>query len=309
MLMSIIEKVKERIKTVNQHAHRYDEIHTYDYLLANEFDLDYDEIEALEECRQTNAPIKSKVIRAKISKSYHETKYRSVMASEYDEHNQPISRRCLSVKKTISTSRRTKEYQAELDKYFKNILEDYSSKGKKARGTLYERYIGYCFEAEGVNVEYRGINCSKEGKGDGGIDLICRHGNYTFIVQCKNYFDKFAVAPKDVLALQGTIDLYLKGNHNPAETVLGIFFATSRFSDIAKDFGYKLGLELQEGKKLFTPFPIIKCKLSDDGKSYYYLPTDSQYDDITLDLGQGDCYCQTVAETEVRGFRRYQKTV
>lgn len=52
-------------------------------------------------------------------------------------------------------------------------------------GSLYEKFTGQTFEAEGYEVEYLGLTA---GFNDGGIDLILRKGNDTIFVQCKHSF-------------------------------------------------------------------------------------------------------------------------
>ncbi|EBV5760948.1 restriction endonuclease [Salmonella enterica subsp. enterica serovar Enteritidis] len=52
-------------------------------------------------------------------------------------------------------------------------------------GSLCEKFTGQAFEAEGYEVEYRGLTA---GFNDGGIDLILRKENDTIFVQCKHAF-------------------------------------------------------------------------------------------------------------------------
>ncbi|MDK7209562.1 restriction endonuclease, partial [Klebsiella quasivariicola] len=56
-------------------------------------------------------------------------------------------------------------------------------------GSLYEKFTGQIFEAEGYEVEYLGLTA---GFNDGGIDLILRKGNDTIFVQCKHSFKEGA---------------------------------------------------------------------------------------------------------------------
>ena len=158
--------------------------------------------------------------------------------------------------------------QHKLDDYV-NFLRTPS--GKKMRGLLYEQYVGYIWEKEGYNVEYRGIDRYNQGKGDEGIDLICCYGGYTWIVQCKNYFRK-TIKPKDILELRGTIELY-KNEHDGI--VRGAFFTTSSFSDISKQIANALNIELFEPRGLSNPtfFPMIKCLMCED-EQIYILPHD-----------------------------------
>ena len=82
------------------------------------------------------------------------------------------------------------------------------------------------------------------------------------------------------------------------------FVTTSILSDDADNVAKKLHIRLMGLEYMPEVFPIVKCKTNADGKGVYYLPTDSQYDDITLNLGQGDFYCLTVKEAEEKGFTR-----
>ena len=193
---------------------------------------------------------------------------------------------------------RTKRYQAELDNYFAKCNDSPSLLGE-----LYERYIGYKLEMQGYSVEYHGIQCKKHHQPDNGIDLIGRHGKYTIIVQCKYRTDIDGAFQGGVIRdLFGAWYIYKQDHQN--ENVSGRFVTTGILSDDADNVAKKLHMRLMGLEYMPKVFPIIKCKTNAGSKALYYLPTDSQYDDIMLNLGQGDFYCQTVAEAEAKNFRR-----
>lgn len=62
---------------------------------------------------------------------------------------------------------------------------NYSDLDPHAWGSLYEKYCGQKFAADGYEVDYRGLTA---GFNDGGIDLILRKDDNTIFVQCKHTF-------------------------------------------------------------------------------------------------------------------------
>ena len=184
--------------------------------------------------------------------------------------------------------------QQELDAFWN------SPKNAAEIGRLYERYIGYLNEMNGFNVEYFGI---EKGNQDLGRDLICRKQNHTVIIQCKNWSQASTIYAQPIYQLYGTTAHYAK--LHPDETVECAFLTTTRrFENNALSAARALGVTL---KSLPMPsrFPIIKCKIHREfngEKRHYYLPGQGLYDSIRLDLNNGDCFCQTVAEAEQAGF-------
>ena len=185
------------------------------------------------------------------------------------------------------------QYQMELDQWFRDNFTGTAIQ----QGQLYERYVGYRWEIENYKVEYVGIN--RRGQGDGGIDLICRDGEYTWIVQCKNR--KNNVSLGEIQRHSGVIKSYALAH--PDEIVGGAFFTTSFFSSQSINEADKLDIVLFGNEKLPECFPIIKCKV-ENNRRFYFFPTDEGYDEIELDFDSGDCYCLTVSEAEKKGFRR-----
>ena len=187
------------------------------------------------------------------------------------------------------------EYQKELEGYLVSQM-----KNSIKRGHLYERFIGSQLEKNDCKVEYRGIKCKQKGVGDGGIDLICRKNTKTLLIQCKNW--KKNIPPKDVLQLIGSLVNYSKEHSD--EIVKGAFFAASFFTVNARKEAKKSGIELFEKRELPDHFPMIKCYTDKNKRRFYYLPMDIYYDEIDLNLSNGDCYCLTVLEAEMKGYKR-----
>ena len=188
------------------------------------------------------------------------------------------------------------KYQQELDEYFRRSREG------RARGDIYERFIGFLFERNRCQVEYKGIKSRCSGQGDGGIDLICCNGDKIFLIQCKNW--KKNIPPKEVQALIGAVENYK--NDYPDKEVKGAFFTNSFFSYRAIEEAQKYGIELVPNMVLPKySFPMIKCNIDiNKNKKKYYLPTDDNYDEVKLNIQNGDCYCLTVLEAEFKGFKR-----
>ena len=187
------------------------------------------------------------------------------------------------------------EYQKELEGYLVSQM-----KNSIKRGHLYERFIGSQLEKNGCKVEYWGIKCKQKGIGDGGIDLICRKNTKTLLIQCKNW--KKNIPPKDVLQLIGSLVNYSREHSD--EIVKGAFFAASFFSANARKEAKKSGIELFEKRELPDHFPMIKCYTDKNKMRFYYLPMDIRYDEIDLNLSSDDCYCSTVLEAEMKGYKR-----
>jgi len=206
------------------------------------------------------------------------------------------------------SSLNTKERnQLALDKYLK-------SRTNWQIGRDYERYIGFIYESDGYDVSYQGII---EGYEDLGRDLVCKKENVIHIVQCKCWSTHKVIREKHINQLYGTTIKYMidhginikkrYGNSLFPEFksevyVKPVFFTSTEYSKVAKDFADALGVELIENKKIET-YPLIKCNISQSGEKIYHLPFDQQYDNTKLNR-QGCFYAATINEAEEKGFRR-----
>ncbi len=176
-------------------------------------------------------------------------------------------------------------------------------------GKMYERYIGYLYESQGYDVEYRGIEM---GLKDGGIDLICRKNGEILLVQCKNWKLDSTIYEKHICQLYGASKFYDK-DHIQQEYIGGlfadidwdratpVFVTTTKLDDHAREVANKLEVEVRNitfDKK----YPIIKCNIN-AGEKIYHLPIDQMYD-YTKICKPGECYVSTVKEAEAKGFRR-----
>lgn len=184
--------------------------------------------------------------------------------------------------------------QMALDRYWKR------PKSKWHIGKIYERYVGYLFEAEDYDVEYVGIF---KGLEDLGRDIIARKGDELVIVQCKNWSQFKTIFEKHIFQFFGTVFQYK--DENKDVKVRAIFYTTTKLSDLARRFAQELGIELKEEYKMQTDYPCIKCNVSGvGGTKIYHLPFDQQYDKVKIEKNKGEFYCKTVAEAEGKGFRR-----
>ena len=82
-----------------------------------------------------------------------------------------------------------------------------------------------------------------------------------------------------------------------------MLYTSARYSDAAKDAARVQGVELKI-EELNRSYPMIKCKVSADGEKIYYLPFDSFYDKVKIDLHRDEYFVQTVNEAVEKGFRR-----
>ena len=167
-------------------------------------------------------------------------------------------------------------------------------------GIMYERYVGYIYEKEGYTVNYHG---AKEGKRDMGRDLIASKGNLVVVIQCKYWSQFKSVFENEIFQFFGTVFQYKK--QNKGKRVRGIFYTTTKVSDLARDFAEELGIELKENFKMDKTYPCIKCNVSGVNKTkIYHLPFDQQYDHVLIEPKKGEFYCKTAQEAEKNGFRR-----
>lgn len=177
-------------------------------------------------------------------------------------------------------------------------------------GKMYERYIGYLYEMDGYDVEYRGIEM---GLKDGGIDLICRKGGEILLVQCKNWSIESTIYEKHICQLFGASHFYNKdrmqgkyaeGVDNVGrKRIIPVFVTTTDLDDHALDVSKTLGVVVRN-IPLEKSYPIIKCNVN-NGERIYHLPIDQMYDKTKVcDKREGECYVSTVLEAEQKGFRR-----
>lgn len=183
--------------------------------------------------------------------------------------------------------------QMALDRYWSR------SKPKWLLGRIYERYVGYLYEAQGYSVEYTGIFHGYE---DLGRDLICVKGNEIIVIQCKNWSQFKTIYEKHIFQFFGTVFQYR--DINKKKKVKAIFYTTTELSELARRFAQELGIDLKEKEKMIKDYPCIKCHISNSKEKIYHLPFDQQYDNTKIEINKGDFYCCTVEEAEKKGFRR-----
>lgn len=171
-------------------------------------------------------------------------------------------------------------------------------------GRAYERYMGYCYEKEGYDVEYHGI---MEGFCDAGRDLIATRGRTTKIIQCKCWALHKEIHEKHIAQLFGTtVKYHIERRSDVGIIVGGVFVTSTRLSSMAMSFAKELNIEVRQNTPL-EEYPIVKCNVGRDEfgaeSLIYHLPMDQQYDRTKV-CNPGECYVGTVAEAEALGFRR-----
>lgn len=187
--------------------------------------------------------------------------------------------------------------QLALDRFWKR------RKSKWFIGILYERYIGYLFEEKGYVVNYHGI---EKGLEDRTRDLICKKGNQTVLIQCKNWSEYRTIYDKHIFQFFGSVFQYQ--HNNPEEKVTAMFYTSTKLSDLARIFANELNIGIEEQCKFDITYPSIKCNISKgSGEKIYHLPFDQQYDKVNIEKNKGEFYSLTVAEAESKGFRRAKK--
>ena len=119
-------------------------------------------------------------------------------------------------------------------------------KTSRDKGTEYELYVGSLYKKKGYYVEYNGIN---KGSRDGGIDLICHHGRYTEVVQCKCY-SRRSISRNEICQFYGAAKYYAA--RHMQEVVSYSFWTTVEVTDDTEvfDVAMNLGIKLYSGYKI-----------------------------------------------------------
>ena len=199
---------------------------------------------------------------------------------------------------------------------YQRALERYCSRNKSNAeiGRDFERYIGYLYETDGYDVQYKGII---DGFEDRGRDLVCKKNGETLVVQCKYWSKKKTIHEKHINQLFGTtVKLYFEENPDATiydyanaitfGTIKPIFITLTTLSDVAKSFAHSLGVQVIERTEI-PSYPMIKCNINTNTEErIYHLPFDQQYDKIKIDK-PGEFYAMTVKEAEEKGFRRAKR--
>ncbi|SEV90730.1 restriction endonuclease [Kaistella antarctica] len=204
---------------------------------------------------------------------------------------------------------KTEILQKALDNYVKRKMN------KSEVGADYERYIGHIYEKKGYKVIYHGI---KKGINDLGIDLICKKGSETLLIQCKNWRRSIQIHENAINQLFGTSMKYYLDNYDHSliglkgtlfeeigipfdNNLQPIFVTTTDLTDRALEFANALKIKI-----VIVPYeknyPRIKCNIGKDGK-IYHLPFDQKYD-ITQNINNGGVNALTIVEAEKLGYRK-----
>jgi hypothetical protein len=223
---------------------------------------------------------------------------------ELEDDDEERIKKFLSATEYASLSE-TERNQKALDNY---LLRHHT---KSHIGKMYERYIGYLYEMEGYDVEYRGIEM---GLKDGGIDLVCRKGGEILLVQCKNWSTESTIYEKHICQLFGAAHFYNKDRMQGEYTeglfdnvdrkrIIPVFVTTTDLDGHALEVSKTLGVVVRS-IPLEKSYPIIKCNVN-NGERIYHLPIDQMYDKTKVcDKREGECYVSTILEAEQKGFRR-----
>lgn len=184
--------------------------------------------------------------------------------------------------------------QRQLNKYLRQSLST------DEIGRFYERYIGHLYETEGYDVTYNG---ALNGYADLGRDLIVKCVDEVLIIQTKCWSKRKWIQEKHIFQLFGTMTHFKLTHEKNGRPTKAVFYTTAKYGDVARDAARVLGVELRS-EELNRSYPMIKCSISSDGEKSYYLPFDSDYDKIKIDLHRDEYFAKTVKEAVAKGFRR-----
>jgi hypothetical protein len=183
-------------------------------------------------------------------------------------------------------------------------------------GRDYERYIGYLYENKGWRVSYQG----KDGFEDLGRDLIGKKGDVVEIIQCKRWAQNKQIHEKNIYYLLGTTIEYYLDNFTEKENLQFTLFpelikkgqvipkliSTVEISDRAKKAANALGVVIEKTQfpNINPPYPSVKCNIARrTEEKIYHLPFDQQYDTVLVEEERFECFANTIAEAEAKGFR------
>ena len=183
-------------------------------------------------------------------------------------------------------------------------------------GRLYERYIGYLHEEDGWQVTYKGV---LGGFADLGRDLVCIKGNQHKIIQAKCWSQKKEIRENSVYQLYATAThyrfqlreaMYLNHGKSNGKNIMknlkiaAHLYSTTGLSEMAEKVAKHCSVEYKN-EALNKAYPMIKCNINQRTRDKrYHLPFDPQYDSIIIGNIDGECYVNTVAEAEAKGFKR-----
>ena len=168
------------------------------------------------------------------------------------------------------------------------------------------------YEIKGWNVYYHG----KKGFEDLGRDLICTKDGTVEIVQCKYWAKEKIIHEKHIYYLFGTsVEYYLENFEGEEDLQLALFpsliqkgnvipklITTIEMSPKAEQVAKVLGVAIE--KIPFRHYQSVKCNVSRrTGEKIFHLPFDQQYDMALIEEERLECYVETVADAEARGFR------
>ena len=170
-------------------------------------------------------------------------------------------------------------------------------------GIEYERYIGYLWESQGYKVIYNGAT---KGSADGGIDLIFISEFTTYVIQCKRWKKGSYINTEEIKKFHQNVKKFKKSNRELIgdNNLSAIFYSTVKFTSDAKKVAkrYKIDCQVKEFNIVYE-YPSVKCGKTYDGRKFYCLPFDEEFDKIQLHCDRGDCYKFTIDDAEKSGYQ------
>ncbi|OCL90574.1 restriction endonuclease [Aliarcobacter thereius] len=116
-----------------------------------------------------------------------------------------------------------KDLESELLKLKKEKSKEYTpeelSNMKKA-GDAFEILVGQSYEADGYEVDYRGLRLDYL---DGGIDLVATKDNKILLIQCKYWKKKDSITHNMVKEFYGNCNFYIDNNNLDRNNITCIY--------------------------------------------------------------------------------------
>ena len=160
-------------------------------------------------------------------------------------------------------------------------------------GILYRQFLQYQYEINGWSV--------KNKTNTYGIYLICQKENNIHLVHCRNWAQSKRIDNDIISQFSKAVTQYKSKNSVNSSNMQGVFYTTTLFTNNARLLANNSEIKIYEQYKMPKKFPIIKAI---SVLKRYYLPTDKDYDNISINISKGDRYFEKVITAENAGFHR-----
>ena len=146
--------------------------------------------------------------------------------------HEPLNTQSIKNEATQNSLHVNKDIQNMEKTFFSQIVKKRPSyQENKKRGNDYEIYVGQYYETKGYKVFYNGL---KNGRKDGGIDLLAENEHETLLIQCKAW-QTAEIKQKHLKEFIGNCTTFLEDNPHIIKNPKRIFITSSEHSERGLD--------------------------------------------------------------------------